>query len=185
MFFTRVLLSVFAVGAISAVARPAETVQKREDVSDVLAVIGTLKSTTGSILPQLDALVNSDDATEENVSPLLEQLAGAFDTGTVSLQGLQGKVDPSSGGTEEEVAEEVATVYTDVATSLDNLKTKKPHLYPLVPKFGLDLALFKLLLGLQLVLAGVLKLVAVLLKAVGVLLHGLGFTLLVVLLGLL
>ncbi|KAG2010607.1 hypothetical protein CC2G_013418 [Coprinopsis cinerea AmutBmut pab1-1] len=184
MFFTRALFSVFAVGAIAAIAAPSAVVEKREDISDVLAIVGTLKASTDSILPQIDNLVNTDTATEANLSPLLQDLSASINSGATSLEALRGKVDSSSGGTEEQVAEEVAVIYTDVAHSLDNLKKKKPHLYPLVPKFGLDAALLKLLLGLQLVLAGVIKLLAVLLKAVGGLLSGLGFTLILLLLGL-
>jgi len=60
----------------------------------------------------LDSLVNSGAANEDNISPLLQQLTGAFDTSAVSFQALQGNVDPSTGGSEQQVANEVATVYT-------------------------------------------------------------------------
>jgi len=52
MFFSRAIISFFALGAISALAHPAP-VEKRQDVSDVLAVVETLKSSTNSILPQI------------------------------------------------------------------------------------------------------------------------------------
>ncbi|TFK19783.1 hypothetical protein FA15DRAFT_600856 [Coprinopsis marcescibilis] len=185
MFFSRVLISFFAIGAVAAAVTPAAPLKKREDVSDVLAIVGQLRGSTDTILPQIDTLVNSGEANEENISPLLQQLTAALDLSAVSLEALDGKVDPSSGGSEQEVAEEVSVVYTNIATSLDNMKTKKPKLHPLVPKFGLDLALLKVLLGLKLVLAGVTKLLAVLLKVVAHLLHGLGFLLTVTLLGLL
>ena len=45
MIFTRVIATLFAFGTISALASPAPVVEKREDVSDVLAVISTLQST--------------------------------------------------------------------------------------------------------------------------------------------
>ncbi|RXW14963.1 hypothetical protein EST38_g10890 [Candolleomyces aberdarensis] len=163
MIFSRVVAALFAFGTISAVASPAPAVvEKREDVSDVLAVISTLQSTTGGILPQIDSLVNTDTATEENLTPLLQQLTAAFDTSAVSLEALQGRVDENTGGTKDEVAEQTAAVYTDVIRSLDNLKTKTPQFWPLVPQFGLDAALTQVLLGLNILLAGVVQLVAAL-----------------------
>ncbi|PPR04822.1 hypothetical protein CVT24_007082 [Panaeolus cyanescens] len=184
MFFSRALFSLLAVGAIGALASPAPVVEKREDVSDVLAVVGNLKATTDVILPQIDSLVDSGAATDANLSPLLQDLATALDTSSSELDSLKGKVDPNTGGTKDEVAQEVSVVYTDVTKSLNNLKTKKPHLWYLIPKFGLEAALIKLLLGLELVLAGVLTLVAGLLKLVGGLLTGIGFVLLKLVLGL-
>ena len=53
-------------------------------------------------------------------------------------------------------------ILQDVTKTLDNVKTKKPHLYPLFPKHGIETALLKVLIGLELILVGVLKLVAVL-----------------------
>jgi hypothetical protein len=53
MIFTRVFATLFAFGAVSALASPAPAVEKRQDVSEVLAVISTLQSTTGGILPQI------------------------------------------------------------------------------------------------------------------------------------
>lgn len=47
----------------------------------------------------------------------------------------------------------------NVTNTLNNVKTKKPHLYPFFPKHGIEAALLKVLFGLELVLAGVLKLV--------------------------
>jgi len=51
--------------------------------------------------------------------------------------------------------------FQNVAKTLDNAKTKNPHLYPFFLKFGLEAALYKILIGLSFVVAGVLKLVAV------------------------
>lgn len=54
MIFSRVVATLFAFGTISVLASPAPVVvEKRQDVSNVLGVIGTLQSTTGSILPQI------------------------------------------------------------------------------------------------------------------------------------
>ncbi|TFK16862.1 hypothetical protein FA15DRAFT_739255 [Coprinopsis marcescibilis] len=186
MFFSRVLISLFAVGFATAAAVPAAApLKKREDISDVLAIVGQLRTSTNSILPQIDGLVNSGAANEQNLSPLLAQLSSALDTSAVSIESLEGKVDPSSGGTEQQVANQVGAIYTNVATSMNNIQTKKPHLYPLVPKHGIDAALIKLLLGLKLVLAGVIKLLSVVLFTVAGLLAGVGFLLKLLLLGLL
>ncbi|KAF9048944.1 hypothetical protein BJ165DRAFT_1342870 [Panaeolus papilionaceus] len=164
MFFSRALLSFFAVGAISTLASPTpapvDVVEKREDVSDVLAVIDTLKTSTGSILPQIDNLVNTNQATTSNISPLLQNLVDAVNTGTASLNTLQGKVDATTGGTKDQVAQDVAGVITDIANTLNNLKTKAPALFSLVASLGIQTALSQLLVGLNIVIAGVLTLVA-------------------------
>ena len=60
----------------------------------------------------IDGLVNSGAATEDNLSPLLAQLSSALDTSAVRLEALEGKVDPNRGGTEQQVADEVGTIYT-------------------------------------------------------------------------
>jgi hypothetical protein len=183
MFFARAVLAFIAVGAVSVFATPAPVVQKRQDISDVLSVLNTLDASTKSILPQIDSLAASPDATEDDVAPYLQQLADALNLGATSLNSL-GPVDATSGGTKDEVATKTADIYTNIATTLDNAKGKKPHWGPFFPKFGIDAALAKILFGLGIVVAGVLKLVAALLKVVSGLLAGLGFTLLLALLGL-
>ncbi|KAF9002959.1 hypothetical protein BDQ17DRAFT_1326327 [Cyathus striatus] len=177
MFFSRVAsLTVLALGVISAAATPA-VVKKREDVSDVLAVVNTLKASTSAIIPQIDALAASDSTTQDQVSPVFTNLVAALNTASTSLNGLQGKVDTSSGGSPSDVANSIAPVYTEITTSLDNFKKHKPQFGFLFITFGIDAALNKVLIGLELVVAGVLKLVGVLLFAVGGLLQGLGFVL--------
>ncbi|KAF9048943.1 hypothetical protein BJ165DRAFT_1367828 [Panaeolus papilionaceus] len=181
MSFSRAIFSFLAIGAIGALASPAPVAEKREDVSDVLAVVGNLKAATNVILPQIGCPAMHGPRTAfffcPNLSPLVQDLATAFDTTSAQIDGLKSKVDPNTGGTKEQVAQEVAVVYTDVTKSLNNLKTKKPHLWYLIPKFGLEAALIKLVLG------GVIVLVAGLLKLVGGLLGGLGFLLLKLVLG--
>lgn len=110
MLFFPVIASFFAFGALSAVGSPAPVVQKRQDVSSVLSILDTLQSQTGSILPQIDSLVNSDEATEENLTPLAQQLVEALNSGGASLEAL-GAVD-ETGGTQDEVAQRTAAIYT-------------------------------------------------------------------------
>ncbi|KAF9002968.1 hypothetical protein BDQ17DRAFT_1242765 [Cyathus striatus] len=161
MFFSRVAsLTVLALGVISAAATPA-VIKKREDVSDVLAVVNTLKASTSTIIPQIGTLFRIS-TTQDQVSPVFANLVAALNTASTSLNGLQGKVDTSSGGTPNDVANSIAPVYSDITTSLDNFKKHKPQFGFLFITFGIDAALNKVLLGLELVIAGVLKLVGVL-----------------------
>jgi hypothetical protein len=58
MFFSRALFSFFAVGAISAFAAPSPAlVEKREDISDVLATLDTLEKSNDAIIPQIGELL--------------------------------------------------------------------------------------------------------------------------------
>ncbi|TFK37795.1 hypothetical protein BDQ12DRAFT_749525 [Crucibulum laeve] len=185
MIASRFLFSFLTLGVISAAAIPtAVTVEKREDVSDILAVVNTLQGSSDTILPQIDSLIATNSATEDNLSPLLYQLSDALGTASTSFTNLQGNVNTNSGGSQQDVANAVAPVYNNIAVSLDNVKKHKPEFAPLFLKFGIDAALNKILLGLDILLVGVIKLVAVLLIDVGVLLKGLGFTLTFVTLGL-
>ncbi|KAH6913501.1 hypothetical protein BKA70DRAFT_1263055 [Coprinopsis sp. MPI-PUGE-AT-0042] len=184
MFFSRALFSFFAVGAISALAAPSPApVAKREDITDVLAVLDSWDASTNAIIPQIDTLIDNDTANEDNLAPLLEALAFNADSTTAKFKSLEGKVDTSSGGSKDDVAKKTASIVEKHVKVADKIKTKKPHLYFLFIKFGLELALYKLLLGLELVVAGVLILVGVLLKTVLALLGGLGWLLFALLFG--
>lgn len=110
--------------------------------------------------PSPDTLANDGTATEENITPLLTELVAALDTTTASLNALGTTIDTTTGGTEDDVAREVSAVYTEIFTSMDNLRVQAPSLATLIPSLGLDLALQQVLLGLQILLAGVLRLVA-------------------------
>ncbi|KAF5342323.1 hypothetical protein D9611_001490 [Ephemerocybe angulata] len=181
MYFKSIVASFFALSAICAVASPAPVAEKRQDVSSVLAIVNSLQSSTGSILPQIDSLANSDSSTEAQIEPLIAQLVSSLSTSTTQLNAL-GR--DQSGANKDEVANKIAGIYSDIAKTSNNVKTKKPHFYPLFPKYGLEAALIKLLFGLEIVLVGVLKLVASLLKVVGGLLSGLGWVLLLLAIGL-
>lgn len=114
MLFFPIVASFFAFGALTAVASPApvvDTVEKRQDVSSVLAILDTLQSQTGSILPQIDSLVNSNAATEENLTPLAQQLVAALNSGGASLESLRGRVNQDA-ASNDEAAEKAAAIYT-------------------------------------------------------------------------
>ncbi|KAH6901560.1 hypothetical protein BKA70DRAFT_1522319 [Coprinopsis sp. MPI-PUGE-AT-0042] len=184
MFFSRALFSFFAVGAISALAAPGPAlVEKREDISDVLATLDTLEASNDAIIPQIDALIDGNTANEANLSPLLEALVFNVDTTTATFKSYEGRTDPHHGGSKDDVAKKVAKIIEKIIIVIHKIKTHKPHLYFLVIKYGLELALYKLLLGLEIIVAGVLVLVGALLKVVLGLLGGLGRLLFALLFG--
>ena len=73
-----------------------------------------------------DGLVNSDTATEENLTPLLNQLVTALNTGSASIDGLKGKINANAD--QQDVANRAAEV-----TTVNNL------LQLLVYRFGSDI----------------------------------------------
>ncbi|TFK34535.1 hypothetical protein BDQ12DRAFT_689452 [Crucibulum laeve] len=183
MFTSRILFSFLAIGAVSVAASPAPIIAKRADVSDILTVVSTLNSTTATILPQIDALVASNSANEDSITPLITDLASALGTATTSLASLQG-ADTSTGGSADDVAAAIAPVVAGIATSLSGLETAVPTLTSLLSGLGLDTSLNQVLSGLETLLAGVLNLVATLLVDVAGLLRSLAFGLTLASLGL-
>ena len=112
MLFFPVLASFFAFGALTAVASPAPSVEKRTDVADVLTVVLDIEAQVNLILPQIDALLGSPTATPADVRPLAAQLAGALRAGTAKIDAFEGQVNANSGGSKDEVAEKTAAIYT-------------------------------------------------------------------------
>ncbi|TFK37798.1 hypothetical protein BDQ12DRAFT_749549 [Crucibulum laeve] len=166
MIASRILYSFLTLGVISAAATPAAiTVEKCQSTADIKTVLNTLKSSTDAILPQITNLGN---VTDENVTPLINDLTAALNTASSSLASLetysdlQGRVDTNSGGSQQDVANAVAPIYRNIVVSLNNLKTQNPEFASLFTKFGTDAALNNLLLGLGTLLAGVVELIAVL-----------------------
>jgi len=53
MIFSRVVATFFAIGSVGVLALPSAPVEARADITDVLAVLDTLQSSTGGILPQI------------------------------------------------------------------------------------------------------------------------------------
>ncbi|KII83726.1 hypothetical protein PLICRDRAFT_180074 [Plicaturopsis crispa FD-325 SS-3] len=182
MFTARItsfFLFVLAFGVFTTSAIPAT---KRATPADVEDVLNTLQSSTGSITPQIDALVASNQANSENIAPLVSQLTSALNTASASLTALDKRsliegrqVDNNA------VASTVAGVVSSISTSVSPVAAF-PGVVVLLP--GLDLALSVVLKDVEHLLAGVLKLVAVLLVDVGGLLKSLAFTLTLLALGL-
>ncbi|KAJ7463460.1 hypothetical protein B0H11DRAFT_85422 [Mycena galericulata] len=176
--------SLFLLAATLASASPAPApagiavVDKRTSTASVENVVTTLKSSTDSILPQIDALASSGKASSATVTPLIGQLTTALNTATASLSSLP---ISSKRQTQDQVATVVAGVITSISTTLNGVSA--------IPEFGtfiipIDVALEELLVGLDVVLAGVLTLVSGLLVSVSVLLNELGLGLVFILLGL-
>ncbi|PPQ81850.1 hypothetical protein CVT25_013450 [Psilocybe cyanescens] len=153
-------LEIAVAGSLSASATPVpETVEKRADISDVLSVISTLKSSTGTIIPQINSLVSDGTASESNVTPLISDLITSLNTASSSLASI-GSVDSTSGGSATDVANAIAPIITDITTTLSSVNTAVPGLANLLGGLGLDAALNQVLTGLETLLAGVLNLVA-------------------------
>ncbi|KIJ25928.1 hypothetical protein M422DRAFT_273066 [Sphaerobolus stellatus SS14] len=176
MIVSRILFSFLSLGAISAVATPTPVVvsdekraiEKRADVSDISGVISTLRSNTNSILPQIDNLVSANQQTEDNISPLLQQLLTALTTAGTQINSFQS-------------ANQLAPVI-----SPKQLRGCKPYrLRPLIASFGFDAALNTILVGLEILLQGVVQLLAALLRDLSALRTNLGFSLTEITLGLL
>jgi len=59
MIFSRVVAAFFAIGSVGVLALPSAPVEARADITDVLAVLDTLQSSTGGILPQIGRLLRA------------------------------------------------------------------------------------------------------------------------------
>ncbi|KAJ7787944.1 hypothetical protein B0H14DRAFT_3578452 [Mycena olivaceomarginata] len=145
-------------------------VEKRSSTADIQTVFNTLKGSTDSILPQITALSSGGNASDDTVTPLINDLTAAFDTATASLAtplARRGAQAP------------------DVTNTLDGLladASSIPALGGLLA--GVDTSLNQVLLGLEVLLAGVLNLVANLLVDVAGLLRSLALGLTLATLGL-
>ncbi|KAJ7704846.1 hypothetical protein B0H17DRAFT_1126482 [Mycena rosella] len=159
-------------------------VEKRASTADIETVFNTLKSSTDSILPQITALVSGGNATDDTVTPLINDLTGALDTATASLAALPATTS-SKRQSDDDIANLVAGIITDVTNALDGLlgtASTIPALGGLLA--GVDTSLNQVLIGLETLLAGVLTLVANLLVDVAGLLKSLALGLTLATLGL-
>ncbi|THU85733.1 hypothetical protein K435DRAFT_763928 [Dendrothele bispora CBS 962.96] len=186
MIFSRVLsfvsfLTLFLCFSVVA-SGPATFPQARSDVkrqtnADVDGVLANLQSQLGTILPQIDALSASGNATDAEVTPLIGQLNdalnGASDNlGNIPALGLRKRQS------DQDTANQVASIVTDITNSLNGIHGHPGHISTLtVLLASVDVALHRLLIAVDILLVGVLKLVAVLLVDVAKLLRGLAFTL--------
>ncbi|KAF7333305.1 Sc15 protein [Mycena sanguinolenta] len=162
----------------------AAVVEKRSSTADIETVLNTLKNSTDSILPQITALSSGGTATDATVTPLITDLTTALNTATASLATLT-PVTSTKRQSDDDIANLVAGIVTDIANALDTLlgdASAIPDLGTLLS--GVDTALDQVLVGLETLLAGVLNLVATLLVDVAGLLRSLAFGLTLASLGL-
>ncbi|KAJ4475662.1 hypothetical protein J3R30DRAFT_579589 [Lentinula aciculospora] len=188
MFFARffALFFIFAsFGIVSSVPSNAAAVQKRQDTADIEKVLNTLKSSTDTILPQITSIGQSGNASDATVTPLIDGLVTALNTASSSLASLQTSSRKARRQSDDDIANLVAGILTDVADALDTLlgdAAAIPDLGSLLG--GIDAALDEVLKGLETLLAGVLTLVADLLVDVAGLLESLSLGLTLASLGL-
>ncbi|KIK58218.1 hypothetical protein GYMLUDRAFT_202684 [Collybiopsis luxurians FD-317 M1] len=187
MFFARffALFFLFASFGFVASVPSAATVQKRQDTADIETVLNTLKSSTDTILPQITAIGQAGNASDANVTPLINDLTAALDTASSSLTSLQTSSRKARRQSDDDIANLVAGIITDIANALDTLlgdAAAIPDLGSLLG--GVDASLDQVLKGLETLLAGVLTLVANLLVDVAGLLESLALGLTLASLGL-
>ncbi|KAJ7172813.1 hypothetical protein C8R43DRAFT_874035 [Mycena crocata] len=180
-------LFLLAASFVSASPTPAAglvAVEKRASTADVQAVFNTLKDSTDTILPQINALVSGGTATDDTVTPLIKELTSAVYVATASLNGMQVDFDIARRQSDDEIAILVAGIVTDITNALDGLAGSAASIPALTGLLtGLDSSLHEVLLGLETLLAGVLNLVANLLVDVAALLRSLALGLTLTALG--
>ncbi|KAF5362623.1 hypothetical protein D9758_009625 [Tetrapyrgos nigripes] len=157
---------------------------KRQSNADIQSILTDLQSQVGGILPQIDALVSGGNASDDTVTPLINQLTSALNDSASSLSGLSSS-SSSKRQSNDDIANLVAGIITDITNSLDGLLGQAasiPTLGALLS--GVDISLNQVLVGLETLLAGVLNLVATLLVDVAGLLRSLAFGLTLASLGL-
>jgi hypothetical protein len=179
-FFT-IALAAFSFGLTAVTASPVAAVaavEKRDVNSDVNSVLQGLQGKTNTILPQITALTQGGLVTELAITPLLNDLKSAIDTATADLSKIPHTTSASKRQSNEQIAQLVASIITDITHALDNLVgdlATIPILGGLLN--GIDASLSQLLHGLEGLLAGLLNLVATLLVDVAALLRQLAFAL--------
>ncbi|KAK7019436.1 hypothetical protein VNI00_018046 [Paramarasmius palmivorus] len=138
-------------------------VEKRQQADSIEDVFTNLQAVTDRVLPQIDALVDSGSATDENVAPLISELQDAFSAADADMTAFSLKGGDKKGHKKDELAKVIAGILITVTKTLDKLLLSGAKL-PVVGGLlvTLKITLNKLLLGVELLLAGVLKLVAVL-----------------------
>ncbi|KAL0566567.1 hypothetical protein V5O48_015443 [Marasmius crinis-equi] len=172
--FAAFTFATFGLVASTPVAAPVPVVDlAKRDNSDILQVFTTLKGSTDTILPQLNELASNGTASDDTVTPLINQLTDALDLASTGLEGLQSSSSRKR-QSDDEIASLVAGMVTEIGNTLATLETQVvtiPALPGLLP--GIDASLSQVLRGLSTLLAGVLNLVATLLVDVAALLRNL------------
>ncbi|ESK89495.1 sc15 protein [Moniliophthora roreri MCA 2997] len=160
-------------------------VAKRQQADSIEAVFANLKASTDSILPQLDALVDSGSANDANVAPLITQLTDAFSTADADLTAFNAKGGDGKPHNKDELAKVIAGILIVLVKIINKLLLLGIK-FPIVGGLLLTLQIIvnKLLLSVELLLAGILKLVAILLVDVALLLKSISWGLVLATLGL-
>ncbi|ESK95090.1 sc15 protein [Moniliophthora roreri MCA 2997] len=192
MFSSRIITFFFAFLTLGLVtyanpvaATSGNEVAKRQQVDSIEAVFANLKASTDSILPQIDALVDSGSATDDNVAPLVTQLTEAFTTADTDLTAFNGKGGDGKPHNKDELAKVIAGILIVLVKTINKLLLSGAK-FPIVGGLLITLQIIvnKLLLSVELLLAGILKLLAILLVDVAILLKSISWGLILATLGL-
>ncbi|KAJ4469046.1 hypothetical protein C8J55DRAFT_479989 [Lentinula edodes] len=160
MFFAR-FFALFFLFTSFGIVSSAAAVKKRQDTADVETVLNMLKNSTDTILPQITSVGQSGIASDATVTPLINELITALNTATSSLASLQTSSRKARRQSDDDIANLVAGIITDIADTLDTLLGDLSAIPDLGSLFdGVDSALDEVLTGLETLLAGVLTLVA-------------------------
>ncbi|TDL20465.1 hypothetical protein BD410DRAFT_725859 [Rickenella mellea] len=154
------IVSLFLVFLSFCLATLANPVNKRDNAA-IEAVFTTLKASSDTILPQITSLASGGTATDDTVTPLINDLTAALDTATASLGALDATSILKKRQSSDDIANLVAGIITDITNALDSLlgtASTIPALGGLLA--GVDTSLNQVLKGLEQLLAGVLNLVA-------------------------
>ncbi|KAJ6487076.1 hypothetical protein C8R47DRAFT_1127673 [Mycena vitilis] len=175
--------SLFLLAATLASASPVPAglvvVDKRAQTAGLNTVFTKLKSSTDSILPQIDALVSSGRANQATMTPLIGKLATAINTATTSVSSLP---ISSKRQTEDEVVTLLAGIVSEIFTTLQGVADSAAAI-PGLP-IPVDTALAELLVALDVVAFGLVTLVAGILTSLAVLLPQIGLGSVAAILGL-
>ncbi|KAJ8514229.1 hypothetical protein ONZ45_g8229 [Pleurotus djamor] len=189
MIFSRIL-SVFAFALTFSLVATAKPIAEAEgslvkradaDTADVESVFLTLKSSTDSILPEIESLVDSGNANAGNLGDLFGQLTSAISTADTNLNTLKGKPPTGKPGPSKDVlAKLIAGIIIAIVKTVSKVLVKAGLL--LLPTvtlliISLDVALHGLLVTVGFLLTGILAIVAGLVFDVAGLLSSIGFTL--------
>ncbi|KAF9066335.1 hypothetical protein BDP27DRAFT_1330833 [Rhodocollybia butyracea] len=175
-FFTLSLL--FSSFGIVASVPSTAGVRKRQNTADIENIFSALESSTNTILPQITTLGRSGNASNTNITPLVDDLTTALSTASSSLSSLATSSRKSRRQSDDDVANLVAGIITDIANALKTLLGDTAAIPNLGSLIGdVDTALNEVLSGLETLLAGVLTLVASLLVDVAGLLQSLSLSL--------
>ncbi|SJL14699.1 uncharacterized protein ARMOST_18165 [Armillaria ostoyae] len=158
-------LTVAFLSLVSFVAATPATIITRAPTS-VMDVLTNLKSTTDTILPQIDALVGNKTATEASVTPLLNQVISAVDGATSSVFSLQVQGVITKRDVKSDVAALAASIMNDINKTTQGLGSSGCGCVQGGLLGVVGATLFKLLVTLELLVPGLLVVITLLLKGV-------------------